>query len=151
MRTPIIVAEGNDLSFFASLEDVEGYLEAIDVDNGEYIAYDADGRPVPLSTKRLPPRKVLGMISVRGAEVVVASAPEEEPRHAEDLRKLLVRYLEEPRHAEDLRKLLVRYLGHWEPIPGIEQKTLQELIDATIDRAGMVSLRPRRKGTSQED
>lgn len=127
MRTPIIVAEANDLSFYASLEDVEWHLEAIDVDNGEFVAYDADGRHVPLSTKRLHPRKFLGMISVPGAEVVVASAPEEEPRHA-----------------KDLRRVLVRYLNHWEPIPALEQKTLGELIGAGIDKAGLERAKPKK-------
>jgi hypothetical protein len=126
VRTPIVVAEGTDLSFYSSLEDVEWSLEAIDVDNGEYVAYDADGRDVPLSTKRLRPRKLLGMISVPGAEVVVASTPQKGPQHQ-----------------EELRELLVKYLSFWEPASPLERMALKDLVLKGVERGGLKSKKPK--------
>jgi hypothetical protein len=49
MKLPIIVNDHGDVSIYRSLEDVERALEVIDVRNGEYSAYDADGRPLLLT------------------------------------------------------------------------------------------------------
>ena len=43
MRSPIILDEHGDISFFPSVEAAARYLDPIDVRNGEYIAYDSSG------------------------------------------------------------------------------------------------------------
>jgi len=44
MKTPISVNEHGDVSVFASVEEAESYMEPIDVERGEYVVTDADGR-----------------------------------------------------------------------------------------------------------
>jgi hypothetical protein len=45
MITPIIITcQDNNVLLFNSSSDAESYIEAIDVKNDEYLAYDADGR-----------------------------------------------------------------------------------------------------------
>jgi hypothetical protein len=79
LKSPIIVVDkgGIDLSIYDSAEDVEQHLEAIDVRNGEYIAYDRDGRRLVLSAKE---------------KQVYITYGEEEP-HAVDLANALRAYL----------------------------------------------------------
>jgi hypothetical protein len=43
LRAPIVVSEHGDVSVFASVETAARKLEPIDVENGEYVAYDGDG------------------------------------------------------------------------------------------------------------
>jgi hypothetical protein len=49
MKPPIIVSEHGDISFYRNAAEAELALEAIDVRNGEYIAFDGLGRPLVLS------------------------------------------------------------------------------------------------------
>jgi hypothetical protein len=49
MKLPIILVEHGDILIFRSVEDAELALEPIDVRNGEYVAYDAEGRTLVLS------------------------------------------------------------------------------------------------------
>ena|ERR1700686_3872233 len=44
MRPPIIAAVSGDLLLFHKAEGLESELEAIDISNGEYRFYDADGQ-----------------------------------------------------------------------------------------------------------
>ena len=44
MKTPISINENGDVSTFASVEEAETYMEPVDVERGEYIVIDADGR-----------------------------------------------------------------------------------------------------------
>ena len=50
MNPAVIVEEREcgDLHVFRSRAEAEGYLEAIDVENGEYEAFDAEGFPLTL-------------------------------------------------------------------------------------------------------
>lgn len=69
MNLAVIVEEREcrDLHVFRSVEEATGYLEAIDVENGEYEAFDAEGFPLTLSvagsrvrierTSGVPPKK----------------------------------------------------------------------------------------------
>jgi hypothetical protein len=43
MKLPIIVSENGDINIFSSCEDACSYLEPVDVQNGEYVVFDADG------------------------------------------------------------------------------------------------------------
>ena len=50
-RIVLIVAADEPALFFTSIEAAESYLEAIDVENGEYsAAYGPDGRPYQIGT-----------------------------------------------------------------------------------------------------
>lgn len=49
MKTPITVDENGDISVFATVDDAEVYMEPIDVERGEYIVTDAEGRQLTLS------------------------------------------------------------------------------------------------------
>lgn len=40
---PIIIIENGDISIFKSLDKVYSYLEIIDIENNEYLAFDSKG------------------------------------------------------------------------------------------------------------
>ncbi|MFN3569620.1 MAG: hypothetical protein ACK4VX_05060 [Polaromonas sp.] len=44
MKFPIVIDENGDLSFFTSKELAQKWLEPVDVEAGEYVGYDAEGR-----------------------------------------------------------------------------------------------------------
>ncbi len=100
---PIIVDEQGTATVFESVEDAERYLEPIDVRNGEYVAYDSEGRLLRL----LPtsPR-----ITIENADL--------EPHHANEVRELLVRLLSytgvpvEILRSESLQELVARSLEY---------------------------------------
>jgi hypothetical protein len=75
VRPPLFLDNRGDHLVFESVEAAQGYLEAIDVENGEYVGYDSEGRALSLSTT--------------GNRVVVGAA-EAQPEHAPELRQLLV-------------------------------------------------------------
>jgi hypothetical protein len=79
MKTPIIIYEHGDISFFESVQDVERYLEPIDVKNDEYIAYDSEGRLLQLSVEHRTP-----------VDRVVLSYSETQPMHALELKQILL-------------------------------------------------------------
>ena len=78
IKTPIIVDEHGTAMIFESLKDAELYLEPIDVRNGEYLAFDSDGR----SLKLIPTTP----------EITIES-DELEPQHQDHVRDLLIRLL----------------------------------------------------------
>ena len=100
---PIIVDEQGTATVFESVEDAERYLEPIDVRNGEYVAYDSEGRLLRL----LPtsPR-----ITIENADL--------EPHHSKEVRELLVRLLSytgvpvEILRSESLQELVARSLEY---------------------------------------
>lgn len=78
MKAPIIVEErGGDMTFFDSVTKAEQSLEAIDVENGEYVVYDSEGRLLELRT-------------ISKKRVVIQPA-EAEPMHANELSTKLIR------------------------------------------------------------
>lgn len=44
MKLPIFINAHGDVEAYASVEEAENAIEPIDVENGEYIITDADGR-----------------------------------------------------------------------------------------------------------
>lgn len=56
MKTPILINEHGDISTFASVEEAESYMEPIDVERGEYVVTDADGKPLSVGvvTEEVP-------------------------------------------------------------------------------------------------
>ena len=86
MKPPIVVNNRGDVMFFASIEDVERELEAIDVENREYVAYDSEGHLVELGTA---PRKGLLFFGIKR---VVVQGVEPAPAHAGELQELLRKF-----------------------------------------------------------
>jgi hypothetical protein len=80
MKPPIIVHEHGDTSIYASKEDAAKDLEAIDVMNGEYLAYDSEGLQLKLEA------------SSRWGTVSIAD-PIPPVRQPEALRPILREYL----------------------------------------------------------
>jgi len=48
MKFPLIIDEHGDVSLYWSLEELKSDIEPIDIENGEYVAYDADGKNLRL-------------------------------------------------------------------------------------------------------
>lgn len=59
MKLPIIIDEHGDISVYRTVEELEQALEAIDVKDDEYIAYDASGCLLKLETS-IEKKKILG-------------------------------------------------------------------------------------------
>ncbi len=113
---PIVVAEGADVSVFASVEDVVRQLEPWFADE-PHRAYDAEGRALDLVAD--PPiverRLLFGLLRSDSA-------------HESELR--VVARESEPGHAAELAALLRERLGESAPLP------LPELLDRLIRRDG---------------
>lgn len=75
MKTPIITSENGDVCFFGSVLDAVSYLEPIDVLNGEYLVFDADGR----------------LLSAIPTEPVVILVEPEKPSHNTDQLETILR------------------------------------------------------------
>ena len=66
--------EGNDVNVFSSIEKAEMYMEAIDVENNEYIVTDAEGEILPLTIEKKTISTFLGDVRVK---VVKINDPED--------------------------------------------------------------------------
>jgi hypothetical protein len=101
LRAPIVVSEHGDISVFASVEAAARKLEPIDVENGEYVAYDGDGFLLQLEPTH-------PTISIRGRMPM--------PARAEELRDLLTGFLARvepgtgPAKEASLEDLLVHFV-----------------------------------------
>jgi len=92
LEYPLVVVEELDVSFYASVDRLEKHLEAIDVSEGIYVAYDAAGRRLALGVT--PPkrsRKILGLTfdTTPSPQFVVVESWEADPRHADELETVL--------------------------------------------------------------
>jgi hypothetical protein len=83
---PIIIAEGHDVMAFRDLAAAQQKLEVVDVEEGIFTAWDAEGRLLDVHTVSMSGR--FGVSEVRIA------LGESEPGHADALRNLLVTVLE---------------------------------------------------------
>lgn len=81
---PIFLMESGDVSAFDSVESAEGYVEAIDVEAGEYVAFDSVGRRLRMAVVH----------GVRwGRNVVISAAEDSSPEPGDEaLRSGLLRY-----------------------------------------------------------
>ena len=72
MRAPILINENGDVSSFASVEDAEAYMEPVDVERGEYLVTDADGRQLSavVITEEIPVLRGLWKSRVRKVRIV---------------------------------------------------------------------------------
>lgn len=75
---PIFIVDGLDVGVFASVDDTVLQLEAVDVNNGEYSSYDAEGRSLHLTTD---------------GETVIAQLAEVKPSHVDELSTVLRDFL----------------------------------------------------------
>jgi len=92
MKPPIIIVDGHDVSIYDSVEEAQVQLEAIDVRNGEYRAYDAEGRLLAMDIVAEKKRVLLGLIPT-DVELVRMSDGEAAPTHERELRKALIAFL----------------------------------------------------------
>lgn len=109
--------------FFKSLKNAEGYLEPIDVTNGEYVGYDSEGRLLDIRVVPVPVRLFFGLLGWDEDERVVISCAEQEPTHGEELSHLLIR---------DLRS---RW-GGWMADKDLEGQSLCRLVLDAVTRGG---------------
>ena len=92
MKFPLIIAEGLDISFYDRLEDAECSLEAIDVKEGLYEAYDSEGSLLKLSVLDRETPVLFGLMKPV-LEHVNISLAEDNPSHSLKLEKLLRSFL----------------------------------------------------------
>ena len=91
IRFPIFVSEPNSIYAYDSISDLKIDLEPVDVEQGSYSAYDAEGRRLSLVATGVR-RGWFGAIDQHKASINVTLA-EETPTHAEVLKALLVAFL----------------------------------------------------------
>jgi hypothetical protein len=92
IKPPILLDEGGDLALFSSVERLEQYLEPIDVENGEYQAYDSTGRILRLRVRTRFVPFLLGLFRAKRKEVYV-EASGSETRGADEMRSIVERAL----------------------------------------------------------
>lgn len=85
---------GYDLRIHSSVEDLEIQLEAIDVKNDEYEAYDAEGRLLTLGVIKKETPIFFGLFKSNIEHVIVESV-EHNPGHEKELRDALIKFLQE--------------------------------------------------------
>lgn len=79
MKPPIIADNKGDVLVFRSPQEAELYIETVDVQNQEYVAYDSEGR-------------LLRLLAIKRNKVAL-ELMENEPSHASQLRTLLQKHL----------------------------------------------------------
>jgi hypothetical protein len=84
MKPPIILDNRGDLSVFQDPEEALAYAEVVDVEAGEYKAFDAEGRLLTLGT---------GPGGRYGNKKVIIVGVEERPDHQQELRNTLVDFM----------------------------------------------------------
>ncbi len=92
MKPPIfVVASDGELLAFDSPARAEGFVESIDVEDGEYLdSFDSEGRLLALEVERPSVRrKFLGLESIELTPVRLVEK-ESQPSHVEDLKSALL-------------------------------------------------------------
>jgi len=84
MKPPVILDNRGDLLVFENSGEALAYAEAVDVEDGEYEAFDSEGRMLTLGTT--PGGRY-------GRKRVVILDAEEQPLHQEELRVKLLSFL----------------------------------------------------------
>lgn len=94
IKPPIVIVDrrGDDISIHASIEDAQMHLEAIDVRNSEYRAYDSEGRLLDLDVIGGKKSVLFGLFQTR-VEYVRIHQAEGEPMHTDELRAALFQFL----------------------------------------------------------
>ena len=87
IQPPVLVVDGEDVSVYDSLADAMAALEGVDVEDGLYSVYDADGRRIVLKGVGLQRSRFtvdVGLVQVESIE--------SEPTGADELRQSLLRF-----------------------------------------------------------
>jgi hypothetical protein len=87
IRPPVFVVEGEDVAVYDCLEDAMTALEGVDVEDGLYSVYDADGRRIALKGVGVERSRFLVEIGFVEVETIEA-----EPTGADELRQALLRF-----------------------------------------------------------
>lgn len=70
MKLPIVLIEKNgDRTNYSSVEEAELAMEPIDVQNGEYVAQDADGRELAIQVIEESTQILFGLLKIRVKKV----------------------------------------------------------------------------------
>ena len=124
INLPIIVyyTGGGDIDIYESVDKALCSMEAIDVKNGEYEVYDAEGFPLLLSTDLVLPRPFFFFQIIPSANIKIEANPNARPEK-EKLIGFMIDYLEtinlsfDETKANDLPHLIERiktkYKSRW--------------------------------------
>lgn len=120
MKTPIILIEEiTSVMLFLSVEEAEEYMEAIDVNDGVYRGYDAEGYPLNVGTCAVMEKNPWWLGGPAKREYVkIADMPQEKAK-VDELKDLLKRYY----------RRLAQNKPEQFPIKVDDQMGLKELID----------------------
>jgi hypothetical protein len=103
MKPPIIVDEHGGVEIYKTIEEAAMDLEAVDVENNEYVAYDSEGRLL-----RLIPTSV---------HAVTIESAEQEPSHTDELHAVLFKFL----------------MDNGERASWLKEASLQELVTKALE------------------
>jgi hypothetical protein len=84
IKAPIVVDNRGDVILFEDVATMGRYMEAIDVRNAAYLAYDSEGRLISLGTTLDATRSHFGRLT-GPVEVVCVNGVEDAPTHAQVL------------------------------------------------------------------
>lgn len=113
MKPPIILVEGQDVSFFASAAELERYVESPDIEC--YRVFDADGQILSLTSDTPPPKrgKRLAWVEVGKVKVSRSEPPDAAPAElARILSSYLARLTGRSCEETDLGELLRELMQH---------------------------------------
>ncbi len=91
MKPPIIVSDTGNIYLFRLVQEAETYLEPPDVEDGQTIVHDSEGRRLSLEIVA-EAHKFLG-ITISGAEKVRIGREESLPIYDNELKQLLIDFL----------------------------------------------------------
>lgn len=91
MKLPIIVSDTGNIYLFRLVQEAERYLEPPDVEDGQTIVHDCEGRRLSLEIVA-DVHKFLG-ITITGAETVRIGREESLPIYGDELKQLLIDFL----------------------------------------------------------
>lgn len=92
MKPPIIVTEPGDVMVFKSVREAEVCLEAPDIKEGRFKAYDSEGRLLSVEQESEPDLKLFG-IALVDPGIVKIGREESATTHEGELTHVLVEYL----------------------------------------------------------
>jgi hypothetical protein len=94
MKPPIIALEGNSILIFKSVGEAEGYLEPVDVENGEYRVFDTQGHLLRLEIEYVEEERKCLWFSTKGWREKVSITDYHPPIDmTSELRESLITYL----------------------------------------------------------
>lgn len=120
MKTPIIIIEElSSVMLFLSVQAAEEYMEAIDVNDGIYQGYDAEGHPLKVSTCAVMEENPWWLGGPAKREYVKITDMPQEKARVDELKDILKRYY----------RRLAQNKPEQFPIKVDDQMELKELID----------------------